>query len=573
MVRPPRRTQVRRLLVPALLAVIGCGGGGGSSTSGGGTPTTPPPGTPPDLLADAPAIEPGSAAMRRLTETQYKASIADVLGEGVVVGGRVEPDDRRGGFLAVGSSFVSVTPAGFEQYDAIARSVAEQAIRGARRTALVPCEPVATTAADDACTREFVRQVGRRLLRRPLGDDDVESRVAVARETASELGSFDAGLEAVLATLLVSPEFLFRVEATEPDPARSDRERYTSVAMASRLSYLLWNTAPDEELLAAAERGELLDDANLAANLDRMLDSPRLEEGVRVFFDDQYGFDQIAQGLVRKDAALVPAFSQALIRDAREQTLLTATDHLLTEDGDYRELFTTRRFFMSRTLGVVYQVPVLSPDGFEPRDLPSGSDRAGILTHLSLLALYSQPGRSSPTLRGKFVREVLLCQDVPPPPGNIDFSMFEDQSGDRRTARDRLRAHNDNQACAGCHSLMDPIGFGLENMDSMGAWRTTENGAEIDPSGQLNGASFDDAAGLGAAMAGDPAVGPCFAQSFFRFALGREIAPGERAFLDWVSTRLSERGYHLRELIRLIVMSDAFRTTSGPRAAAEEARS
>jgi hypothetical protein len=107
----------------------------------------------------------------------------------------------------------------------------------------------------------------------------------------------------------------------------------------------------------------------------------------------------------------------------------------------------------------------------------------------------------------------------------------------------------------------------------MGAWRTTENGAEIDPSGQLNLASFDDAAGLGAAMAGDPAVGPCFAQSFFRFALGREIAPGERAFLDWVSTRLSERGYHLRELIRLIVMSDAFRTTSGPRAAAEEARS
>jgi len=558
--------------IPFVLAALlaGCGGGG-SGGGGGGTPTGPP-GTPPDLLAGAPAIEPGPVAMRRLTAAQYRSSIADVLGDDVEIGGRIEPDDRRDGFLAVGSSFVSVTPAGFEQYDAIARDVAGQAMRGPRRAALVPCEPASSVAPDDACARDFVRSIGRRLLRRPLADEDVESRVLVAREAASESASFDAGLEMALANLLVSPEFLFRVEATEPDPSRGGRERFTSVAMASRLGYLLWNTAPDEELLAAGERGELVDDAGLARQLDRMLESPRLEEGVRVFFDDQYGFDQIEQGLVRKDPVLFPAFSQALVRDAREQTLLTLTDHLLAEDDDYRRLFTTRRFFMSRTLGVVYRVPVLSPDGFEPWEFEEGSNRAGLLTHLSLLALYSQPGRSSPTLRGKFVREVLLCQDVPPPPGNIDFSMFDESGGDRRTARDRLKAHNAAQACSGCHGLMDPIGLGLEKMDGVGAWRESENGVVIDPSGQLNGAPFDDAVGLGAAMAADPLVGPCFVRSFFRFALGREVAKGERDFLGWVDARLAERGYRMRDLIRMVVLSDAFRAASGPReAAAEEA--
>jgi len=557
------RTPLRAALALLLVVATACGGG-----SGGGS-TIAPPLDPPVTQPDPPVVDAGPVAMRRLTESQYRATVADVLGEDVIVAGRFEPDNRVSGLLAVGASNVSVTPAGFEQYDAIARAVAAQALDPAHRAALVPCQP--SGATDDACASAFIRGVGRRLLRRPLADDELPPWLAVARDAGAELVDFHAGLEVALAALMLSPEFLFRVEASEYDPARGG-DRLTSLAMASRLSFFLWNTTPDEELLAAGERGELTGDAGLAAQADRLLDSPRLEATVREFFADIYGFDAIEQGLVRKDPALFPAFSQDMIHDAEEQTLRVVAEHLLTEDGDYRELFTTRQSFMTRTLGLVYRVPVRSADGWEPFSFPADSGRAGVLTHVSLLALHSHPGRSSPTLRGKFVREVILCQDVPPPPGNIDFSMFADDAAQNRsTARGRLEAHVASPACAGCHNLMDPLGLALERMDGIGVERDTENGQQIDPSGQLDGEAYDDAPGLGVTLAKHPQLSPCLVDSLFKYAVGRDPVEGERAFRGYLQERFAASGYKLRELLRLIVLSDAFRTTSGPRAASGSA--
>jgi len=209
---------------------------------------------------------------------------------------------------------------------------------------------------------------------------------------------------------------------------------------------------------------------------------------------------------------------------------------------------------------------VPSADGWQPFEFPAGGARAGLLTHVSLLALRSHPGRSSPTLRGKFVREVLLCTDVPPPPGDIDFSMFAEEGGaNRRTARERLTVHQTNDVCGGCHSLMDPIGLGLEQMNGIGAYRETENGAAIDPSGELNGVSFADAADLGEVLSRDPGLGPCFVESLYRYAVGRDIEPGEWAWLSTVEAELDRSGYRWRDLLRTIVLSDAFRTTSGAR--------
>jgi Protein of unknown function (DUF1592)/Protein of unknown function (DUF1588)/Protein of unknown function (DUF1585)/Protein of unknown function (DUF1595)/Protein of unknown function (DUF1587) len=533
------------------------------------TATSVPTAVPTSAPTASPTVQGGPIAMRRLTTAQYKASIADVLGADIVVAGRIEPDNRRSGLLAVGSSFVSVTSAGFEQYEAIARNVAEQALDPAHRDALVPCSPQAATQPDDDCAEQFIRQVGDRLLRRPGTDhQDIALRVGIARDAAAALGDFYGGLETALTALLLSPEFLFRVEMAEPDPDDPNRQRLTDASMAARLSYFLWNTTPDDELLAAAQHGELVDDAGLETQVDRLLESDRLNDATRAFFSDLYGFDAIEEGLVRKDPTLFPAFSQALITDAREQTLRVVTDHLLARDGDYRELFTTRRSFMTRTLGVVYQVPVRSAVGWEPFEFPAGGERAGLLTHVSLLALHSHPGRSSPTLRGKFVREVLLCTDVPPPPGDIDFSEFAEEGGaNRRTARERLAVHVADQVCSGCHGLMDPIGLALEKLDGIGILRETENGAAIDPSGELNGVPFADAPGLGEVLSQDPGLGPCFVESLYKYAVGRDVAPGERAWLADVETRLAESGYRLRDLMRIIAMSEAFRTTSGARAA------
>jgi hypothetical protein len=509
-------------------------------------------------------VEAGPVALRRLTAEQYERSVHDVLGAHITVPSRIDPDDRRDGLLAVGAAFAGITPSGFEKYEAAASAIAEQALDSDHRDALVQCQPESIADADDACARLFVERVGRRLFRRPLTSEEVDARVEIANDAATELSSFYDGLQLVLVSFLVSPDFLFRVEEAEPDPSDPSRMRLTSLSMASRLSFLLWDTTPDDELLAAAERGDLVDDDGLAVEFERLLASAKLETGLRAFFSDLYDFRQFDDGLVRKDAALFPAYTQTMIAEAKEQTLRTIVAHL-AQDRDYRSLFTTQESFLTRRLGVVYQVPVPSPAGWEPYRFPDGSSRIGILSHLSLNALHSHPGRSSATLRGKFVREVLLCQEVPTPPANIDFSIVEDTMGELRTARERLEKHVANQACAGCHSLTDPIGLALENFDAIGMYREEENGAPIDPSGELDGMAYDDAAGLGAALSQHPSLGPCLVRNLYRYAVGRDVADGEEDLLQAAAEGFAASGYRTSELLREILLSEGFRMTSGPR--------
>ncbi len=489
-----------------------------------------------------------------------------MLGAHITVPSRIDPDDRRSGLLAVGASFASVTPSGFEKYEAAAAAVAEQALDPSHRADLVPCQPSDITASDDACARTFIEQVGRRLFRRSLSQAEADDRVDVANQAANALRDFYAGLELGLMSLLVSPEFLFRIELAEPDPARPSTMRLTSVSMASRLSYLLWDSTPDDELLAAGESGDLATQSGLAGQVERMLISPNLEIGIRAFFSDLYDFKQFDDGLVRKDNALFPVYTQTMVEEAAEQTLRAIVAHV-TAERDYRNLFTTRETFMTRTLGVVYRLPVATASGWEPYTFPEESRRAGLLSHISLNALHSHPGRSSATLRGKFVREVLLCQDIPTPPANIDFSIVENTQGELRTARQRLEKHVASPACAGCHTLTDPIGLALESFDAIGMLRDEENGAPIDTSGELDGVAYEDAVGMGQALRDHPELGPCLVRSLFRYAVGRGAVPGEEALLESLAQRFANSGYRVTELLREIVLSDGFRTTSGPREA------
>lgn len=513
-----------------------------------------------------PAINAGPIALRRLTTEQFSRSVNDVLGEHITVPSRIDPDDRRSGLLAVGSSFAGVTPSGFEKYEAAATTIAEQALDSEHRGELVPCEPASASSNDDACARQFIELVGRRLFRRSLSQDEIDPRVDVARDAAQVLGDFYQGLELALSSLLVSPDFLFRVERAEPDPSDSTRLRLTATSVASRLSFLLWNTTPDDELLDAAESGDLLDRDLLAAQVDRLVASPRAEIGLRALFSDVYDFKQFDDGLVHKDAALFPAYTQTIAEDAKEQTLRTIVAHL-TSGGDYRDLFTTRESFLTRDLGQMYRVPVVASDGWEAYTFDEDSPRAGLLSHVSIMALYAHTGRSSATLRGKFVREVLLCQDVPTPPANVDFSIVQDTMGELRTARERLEVHVTNDACASCHNLMDPIGLAFENFDGIGAFREQENGVTIDASGELDGISYDGPVGMGEALRDHPELGPCLVRTLFRYTLGRDATPDEWPLLDFLGERFAESEFRLSDLVRDIVLSDGFLTTSGPREA------
>jgi hypothetical protein len=324
----------------------------------------------------------------------------------------------------------------------------------------------------------------------------------------------------------------------------------------------LWNSTPDEALLAAAERGELATEQGRERQVERMMASPRFERGVRAFFTDMLSLDDFAT--LEKDTLIYPAFSLAAALDAREQVLRTLVDHLIVDNRDYRDIFTTRSTYMSAPLGLVYRVPATVPGGWSKFEFPEGDPRAGIQTWLSFVALHSHPGKSSPTLRGKAIRELLLCQKIPDPPSTVNFDQFNDPNSPNKTARARLTAHNTDPACAGCHKLMDPIGLALENFDGAGQTRWTENGEPIDTSGEINGIPFADAPGLGRALRADPAATACLVGRAYAYAAGRAIERGERAWISYLERRFAEDGYRFRELIRRIALSQALYAVSPP---------
>ena len=524
------------------------------------------------LLAACGGPEPqsagGPAAMRRLTEEQYRQSIADIFGADIKVAGRFEPDIRDG-LLAVGTSQVTVSRAGFEQYYTMARNVAAQAVDEKHREQIVGCKPADPAAADDKCAGEFLARVGRSVLRRPLTPDEVTARVAVAANATKTRGDFYAGLEFALSGLLAAPEFLFRLDGTRADPAHPGQLVLDPYAKAARLSFLLWNTTPDEALLAAAEKGELDNPKGLANQVDRLLASPRVEAGVRAFFADFLGFDTFAT--LEKDPIIYPAFMPRVARDAREQTLRTVVDHLLVRKADYRDLFTTRHTFLTRSLGAVYRIPVESKDGWDEMEFKATDPRAGIQSHLSFTALHAHPGRSSPTLRGKAIRELLLCQPVPAPPNNVNFAIVQDTSNQEyRTARDRLGAHATDPTCAGCHKIIDPIGLTLESFDGAGQSRAEENGAPINLSGEMDGRNFDGAKGLGQALHDSKAAQHCLVDSLYKYAVGRSMAETEKPWIGWLNDSFARDGYRLPDLLRRIALSPAFYAVSEPLPAAAE---
>jgi hypothetical protein len=514
----------------------------------------------------------GAAAMRRLTQEQYRQIINDIFGPTVTLGGRFEPDVRDAGLLAVGASQVSVTAAGLEQYDRMARSIASQVVDEKHRPLLVPCKPASASAPDDACAKTFISKVGKLLYRRPLTQRELDSEVVAANAAATKTGDFYNGLGLSLASMLEAPEFLFRQEVVEPDPDHAGSYRLNAYSKASRLSFFLWNAAPDPELLASAESGDINNAAGLKKQVDRLMASPRLETGVRAFFIDMLAFDGFST--LAKDTSLYPKFTSQVLRDAQEQTMRTIVDHLLTQNGDYRDLFTTHKTFMTPLLASIYKVQVSFPEGilnpWVPYEYPADVPQAGILTEASFVGLHSQPGRSSATVRGKALREVMLCQKVPDPPGNVNFNLVQDTNNPNfKTARQRLEAHRSEATCAGCHKIMDPVGLSMENFDTIGGFRTTENGAPIDSSGELDGAKFSDVGGLGKAVHDNKSAVACIVNRVYEFGAGHKPNKSESAWMnDTLAADFKSSGFKFTSLLKDIATSDTFYRTTAPQTGA-----
>lgn len=511
--------------------------------------------------SDEPEVLSGPPQMRRLTQEQYRASIADIFAPDIEITARFEMPIRSEGLIAVGTGKAGMSPFAVEQYDAAAQGIAATVL-GKRRGEFLPCGPLDPKVFDDACAREFLGDKGRLLFRRQLTDAEIDRFTDLTRKGATELGDFYQGLELSLYVMLVSPEFLYRIERMDAE-AEGRSGELDAYSKAARLSFFLTNSTPDDELLTAAEAGDLDGSSGIRHQTRRLMDSPRFEGAVRAFFADMLQFDKF--GEISKDPSIFPAYNSEVAADAQEQTLRTIAEHLIADEGDYRDLFTTRDTYLTRALGPIYHTPVPTRGGWEAVSFTPDANRAGIQSHISFLALHAHPGQSSPTLRGYAVRRIFLCQDVPDPPANVDFTAVEQGAHKEKvTARDRLELHATNPSCAGCHKVMDPLGLTLENYDGVGVFRTTENGGVIDTSGSLDGTDFNTTAGLAEALRDHPEIPRCVVQRLYNSAVGRDITWNERYYLDWLIEKFADDDYRIPELMQRIATSRHFYQVTRP---------
>ena len=510
--------------------------------------------SPPAVSDDAaqrgapPAAEPESPTLRRLTDAQYRRSISDLFGGEIVVPA-LEPDDEVDRLFAVGAAVSSLSPLGVERYEDAAFSIAAQVVALG-----LPCAAEGTV--DAPCAESFLLPLGDRVYRRPLSDTEIDALVDIAGISAEVLESFSEGVVYALAAMLQSPNFLYRIELGESAPEGG--LRYTDYEMASRLSYFLTDSTPDAELLEAAAAGELTTEAGLAAQVDRILESPGARNGVRTLFSEMLGLHRL--DALSKDPTIFVYWSDTLPLSAREETLRGIEHLVFDQDEDYRTLFTTRETWLDRNLAALYSVQAPVADGFGQTTLP-GRSRRGLLGHASILALEAHPVSTSVTRRGAFVREALLCQNIPSPPSDVDTSIPQ-ASGEAPTMRDRVARHLEDPLCASCHQLTDPIGLGLENFDGLGGWRDDEAGFDIDPSGELDGESFTDAWELAGVISEHPDLPLCLVDTVYRYAHGQDA--GSSATLDWHAAGFRESEFSVLELLRDIALSPGFRTLESP---------
>ena len=498
----------------------------------------------------------GPPMLRRLTEKQYRASIADIFASDIPINARFERPVRERGLIAIGTGRAGISAFAVEQYESAAQGIVAAVLGKKRRAEFIDCGPAKAAEFDAECARSFLAGKGEMLFRRPLRADELNKYVGLARKSHERLGDFYEGLGLSLYTMLIAPDFLFRIETikTGEDGEVDELDPYSK---ASRLSFFLINSSPDAELLRAAREGDLDNDRGLGRQVDRLIDSPRFERAVRAFFADMLQFDRFEE--LSKDSALFPAYNSDVAADAQEQTLKTIVDHLLAKEGDYRDLFTTRQTYLTRNLGVIYRAPVPTRGDWEQVTFDKDANRAGIQSHVSFLALHSHPGRSSPTLRGYGLRQGFLCPDVPDPPANVDFAAVEENAHAKMvTARDRLKMHSTEPSCAGCHKVMDPLGLTMENYDGIGTFRTSENGARIDTTGSLDGTAFDSTDGLAKALRDHPEAPRCVVERLYNNAVGRDITWDERYYLDWLIASFEENGYRVPALMREIATSKNF---------------
>lgn len=498
--------------------------------------------------ANAP-VAPGVAPLRRLTRSQYNNVVRDLLGDTTRPGDAFPPDAVVGNF-SNNAAALTVSPLLAQGYFLASETLAQNALKN--KASLLPCDP---QAGEDACARQFVAKFATRAFRRPVAIAEVDALMTVYTDNKSG-GTFDDGVEAVIETILNDARFLYLEEYGSADMKQGNVLPVAPYEMASRLSFFLWNSMPDDVLFAAAGSNQLATVEQVKAQAKRMLADPKAKDASREFFDQWLQLDKLAG--VTKDPATYAEFD-ANVRDSMLGETRGFLDYVMWKgDAKVSTLFTAPITFLDANTAKIYGLPY-SGSGFVQTSL-DGKQRAGILTQPSILTAVAKPNQSSPVLRGKYVRERFLCQTLPPPPPTLKIVPPEVKPGS--TTRERFDQHAAPE-CIGCHKRMDPIGFGFEHFDGIGRWRDTDQNLPVDASGTLTDSDvdgdFNGVTELAQKLAKSDMVSDCVSVQWYRYAMARSEGAEDNCSVLNAGKAFGDAGHDLRELLIGITTTDAFR--------------
>ncbi len=414
---------------------------------------------------------------------------------------------------------------------------------------------------DETCAKQILSTLMRRAWRRPVVDADLERILPFYRDARSD-ADFDAGIEAALSAILISREFLFRVEQDPPEIVPHTPYRISDLELASRLSFFLWSSLPDDELLDVAERGELRRPAVLEQQTRRMLADPRSQSLVSNFAGQWLYLRNLDS--ITPDGRLFPDFDDNLRQALRRETEFLF-DEIKSEDRGVLELLKSDHAWLNERLAKHYGIPHVYGTRFRRVALEPDSPRGGLLGQGSLLTVTSYATRTSPVIRGKWILENLLGTPPPPPPTNVP-ALEDNTVSSALLVRERLALHRENAACASCHDVMDPVGFSLENFDAVGRWRTLEEGRPVDSSGGLpDGSRFTGVTGLRAGLLQRPEIFVgTLTEKLLTFALGRGMESSDGPAVREVVRSARAADYRFSAVILGIVHSTPFQMRSSP---------
>ncbi len=423
-----------------------------------------------------------------------------------------------------------------------------------RRKILI-CKPVSATE-EVPCARKIVSALARRAYRRPVKDSDLETLLSFYQRRRNNNGSFEAGIESALQLVLASPEFLFRFEPDPPNIAADTPYRVDDLALASRLSFFLWSTIPDDQLLNLATQGKLKDPAVLDQQVKRMLADPRAAALADNFAEQWLFLRNLKTTQPNLDA--FPDFDDNLRAAMRQETKLFF-ESIVHEDRNVLNLMTADYTFVNERLARHYGIPNVYGSQFR-RVKVTDESRRGLLGQASILTVTSYPNRTSPVQRGKWILTNILGTPPQPPPPNVPELKENAEGATPKSLRERMEEHRSNAVCAGCHKIMDPIGFSLENFDAIGRWRRDDDGSQIDPSGTLfNGVRVDGPVALRQMLTARPEnfIG-IMTEKLLTYALGRGVEYYDMPAVRKIVHDSSARDYKFSALVAGIVKSTPF---------------